>query len=1090
MPYMTSRREHLALSRSPGNSLRLSLEFGLRFCPYETLFHRPYPRLFHDPESPPATSYDLTISHLPSSTMPPRANLRRPGARLSAPEPDHPGDISPLTPGVQAVLKVPLPALQGTSSARRQYSYGAAVQPLAPRRHIGGAQGDNAQTGDKDEPLNLQRALKYSIYRQQPPVNGGEKSAPAAPAAPVNSNKSPRKRQQRLDADADDELASAAFPPPQKTQAVPTTSSELDLDDTRSFGIESDFYGDATIGSLVDGDYQPSTEDVESRAQAPAASKSRASRGPKDPTYRDVPEESSSSEQSVADMLIAEPLDDSASKRRRSTKGPRDPTYRNRPDDEESSEDQGNGRRRGQSRRKRPTARPHPQLQDTAEPAKVLSGPAAIAPDTNQRPDARDAALTDGVLGNNEEAARAPPDQFVHSIVSAQAREARQRPRTKIIAREKEPSPVRNFPSDHSEQDSAFQEELRAREEQTANSHADVYASQKSRSDLSRTRRQSPQKSWALPSLPSHLRWTSIRAYINHTWRSLRRHLPSGFTLAYILGFLVFVVPLLLAALHHSPGRDELMNQASRIPTLFSDSSALLAHKWRTFLGGRVRPDVESLFDSPDAQREIKELLEDVLRTQDAQSYTIKEVTSSHEELLGQHHVLKKAGLVYQGEIAKFNKIIPKTVYMELDDKGRPIVASEFWYALRELISKDDDIFTLDEDRSITERQSKAVSSALLKDRTFLSHIEENVGEKLDPKISALWDSWSKQNAQNVHETPVGSGVVVTRDEFLTHLRNTITTHKSEIQADLKELKSSIRTMIHDRMEELDRKRGAAAENAGLNRAETLALVAQELSKALANAKMGALARSQVHAHFDDFLQNQVNFLSMGSGAVVNVKFSSVTYDPFQQGLQNNKALEQGIRSAKPYEHNEALKGWQDDGDKWCAAAGTNNEGQMHGYVLAILLGRPVVPQHVVVEHILPGATLDPDARPRDMEIWAEIEDPEVRTRVEDFSRTNLPKREASEPKASLPNSYVRIGQFTYSGAEVHNGVHVHRLSSELEKIGAETSNIVFRALNTYGSPDHACFYRVRMYGLHKEVQPTAKKAAKSSSGSWLRYWS
>jgi hypothetical protein len=467
---------------------------------------------------------------------------------------------------------------------------------------------------------------------------------------------------------------------------------------------------------------------------------------------------------------------------------------------------------------------------------------------------------------------------------------------------------------------------------------------------------------------------------------------------------------------------------------------------------------------------------------------------------------LKTGGVEHSRAIKRLEKVVPKVVHMELED-GKPVIAEDFWLALRDRIHGDEDILTVQENGDLTKKPWKLVSSKILEDPGLESKLSESVSDaetRMDAKIGTAWDRWVQNNndklrkmvgepAENIQSmgsdeqlkaqlsrlvkeqdksTEPQDGIFVTRAQFLTHVQNEFSQHRREITADLTELRSKVEKLVEDTTTRYSHKHGQTEKLSNEARMEVTALVNQAISDALANANLGALAKGKIQHHWDTVLKNQINYFSQGSGATINPSHSSPTYDPYRKGVINRNDLGSGIPGARRWDHYEALADWSDDGDKWCAARDVNTDGKPYGYMLSVHLGRPVIPQHIVVEHILPGATIDPEARPRDVEVYARIEEPKLLEPLRDFSVANIGHFPHDDAVAPLPSDMVLIGRFTYAGAELHEGVFVHKLSSELTALGAETSEMVIRAVNNYGALDHTCFYRVRMYGisLHNEV--------------------
>ncbi|KOS20915.1 SUN domain-containing protein 2 [Escovopsis weberi] len=482
---------------------------------------------------------------------------------------------------------------------------------------------------------------------------------------------------------------------------------------------------------------------------------------------------------------------------------------------------------------------------------------------------------------------------------------------------------------------------------------------------------------------------------------------------------------------------------------------------------------------------------------------------------------------MHEASIKKLELVVPKLVHMTLKN-GKPVVAPEFWHAIRDLIHQDDNFLSLrkagnDEYDFANEKQWRSIVSRLNNDPAFASRlnasigrIEGNVADNITKKLPAFWDSWVANNENKISrmvgtavdkialpKTPkdierriselvkrrmnadTGVGVVVTRDEFLRHLENEFAAHRTEIRAEISELQPKLEQMVQDSIaltrEDLPD---------GMARAEVEKLVQTLVSKSIADMNLEALARGRIHAHWDKDLRNQVNYFGVGAGAVINAKFTSQTYKPGPDDI-NRK----GLLADDPLLPIDALMPWLDDGHCWCGARGPNRRGNPHDVSLAVMLGHSIIPQQVVMEHIIPLATTDAGARPKDVEVYASIDDPEVRSRVQDFAEAHFPddKNDWQYTPTNLPPYFVKIGQFVYEGAELHDGVHVHHLSTELLALGAETDQVVIRATSNYGAKKHTCFYRVRLFGQRIEGPPAEETSETSETsglfgGRW-KFW-
>ena len=462
---------------------------------------------------------------------------------------------------------------------------------------------------------------------------------------------------------------------------------------------------------------------------------------------------------------------------------------------------------------------------------------------------------------------------------------------------------------------------------------------------------------------------------------------------------------------------------------------------------------------------------------------------------------LRSASSLHDASFEKLERILPRIVHVRSSD-GRLSIGEDFYHAVRARLSDDDSILTFDDKAGEyvvrSDRQWRSLVHGIANDphvdgklNASMSSIESRLGSKM----TSFWDSWIKDNdhkikaqlgtaledlkaanseaeldqivrklvKDQIRASSADDGVLVTREEFIKHVRREVDVHRHEIRAELDDLRPQLKALIQETI----RVAGAdQAQHAAMTRDEITALANSLIRKAIAETDLRAMAEGKIHAHWDADLKNQVNYFAVGSGAFADPKLSSATYDPHNQGLASMKAYAQGLRGAKPLPPLAALQRWDDEGDCWCAAREVNRRGNPHGATLSVLMGHQVVPQHVVVEHILPGATSDPGARPREVEVHIRIEDPETLSRVQDFSATHFsePDHWDHQP-AALGPQFVKVGQFTYEGAELHGGVHVQRLSRELVELGAETDQVVLRAVSNYGAKEHTCFYRVRLYG-------------------------
>lgn len=219
------------------------------------------------------------------------------------------------------------------------------------------------------------------------------------------------------------------------------------------------------------------------------------------------------------------------------------------------------------------------------------------------------------------------------------------------------------------------------------------------------------------------------------------------------------------------------------------------------------------------------------------------------------------------------------------------------------------------------------------------------------------------------------------------------------------------------------------------------------------------------------------NFFSLGFGATVDPYLSSPTLSSTTSYLDRLRRLAGGIRPGPS--HVSALQPWDDIGDCWCASTtsitstssttSTTTSKKENKIQLAVELGRPIVPEEVIVEHMPREATLDNGAAaPQLMELWGEFSDSssvnsdEVRSALAAVWPGEAESAYAHEP--SLGPSFVRLGRWQY---DIHAAHHVQRFTiaaSAVHDLPA-TSKVVVVARSNWGRREYTCLYRLRLHG-------------------------
>ncbi|KAI1801077.1 hypothetical protein F4811DRAFT_480606 [Daldinia bambusicola] len=415
---------------------------------------------------------------------------------------------------------------------------------------------------------------------------------------------------------------------------------------------------------------------------------------------------------------------------------------------------------------------------------------------------------------------------------------------------------------------------------------------------------------------------------------------------------------------------------------------------------------------------------------------------------------------------------IPDQVFVEKDGKGKLRISQDFWHALRNLIREDDIILTLEnvkkEAPEISNAHWLAIKSRLSKDG-FGLHTGSNAssGEHTahtdKNSCTRCWDNWVSRNEEALKRM-VG-GIAVSKDEFMKLFRGEIKSYQQEIRKELITQDARIKELA----EAITALRNAAkSSHGGLTEREVKVICDAAIRKAIQNAKLDALASGRIRGHANDMIVNQINFFGVGSGAVIDPHSTSRPWEIPKDFKFKSKEwyLRDGYRPQPP---SSAIYPWSEEGECFCAGKTVKGVPQITNSI-GIMTSRTVIPQHLVVEHILPGSTLDPNAMPKDIEVWAYIEEVTLREEVRAFSSNNMPDQLGVEAP-TVPDGFVKIGHFTYEQKDYGDGVQIFKMSSELTSMRAATSHVIIRAVTNYGA-DHTCFYRLKLYGEVVDSRP------------------
>ncbi|WZH42872.1 uncharacterized protein QYS62_003868 [Fusarium acuminatum] len=1018
--------------------------------------------------------------------MPPRPARRT--TRFTSREPEQ----GPAHDSPNALVRPQLPPLQGTPSSRRQYTYGSAVEP--PPRVGAGLQR-----------MDLQNAVNLALSKPDEEEEFVRPTRPRSIATRTEEDSTARDNASRIALGAALQLASAR-----------------DDDSSRSFGLENDYYEDATIGSA------PALTSGAEKRQAVSKPSSRMQRDSADeldsqPLPRDLPTTSTQvgksrdsqptatstrhTRQKSRDLNTTEPKTTTAPaagksvntpamsriRQNASKLQPRRPQLVEDSQEEESSEDSGS----------------ESEQQPMANANRVQPRPYAGYRPASQEP---------------FQDKRRPRDDKGGFFSRGDKPESRSSAFERVL----------QIPDDPRERDRLIQQEIQEAEDQLARERAE-------REDPEHVQFQArtwqhwfiQRFAWLLSSWPFNLIWR--RREVDEfdefdddeanqggptEWRRLLNPITYLDSLIWFLEKIidrainlidrisgiqvrnswlenllwtvtVGTVGLLLGALIIS-GAAALRPSIPDFPDMGSMPTGGM--HWPNPIGfaskiGNIVPSVSWPSwpswggDDDDAPNPWDAFPIDNIAIPDNYKHALDE--------------LKKHANGQKKTLDTLKSVLPTIVQMDLVD-GRPVIKQEFWHALQDLLKKDGSFLNLDHKNGnyevSSEKQWKAIVSRLERDSNFNKKLNTDVDRSIKDKLPNFWDTWFRNNndvleplfdkAMAKRET-AGSGAkfdqklykivneelnkynqtAVSREEFVAHLKRDFATHEADIKEQLANLESRMKSHIEESVRSA---RMLAPKGTSDN--DMRELIREIVRQTLADGTLAAAAKNNIHAHYNSDLKHQVNFFAVGAGATIETQFTTPTWAPYGKGNPPpDNAFRTGLAGALPLPPLAALHPWQDEGECWCTSHDLDGQGRPHGARLSIQLGHLVVPENVVIEHIHPDATTDPDARPRHIEVFARFDDERELEIVRDFSASQVTNMNGwNFSPAPIHSNFVKISQFEYQGDQLNEGVHVQRISGDFVNLGIPTDHIIIRALSNYGAKDHTCFYRVRLFGKEK----------------------
>lgn len=345
---------------------------------------------------------------------------------------------------------------------------------------------------------------------------------------------------------------------------------------------------------------------------------------------------------------------------------------------------------------------------------------------------------------------------------------------------------------------------------------------------------------------------------------------------------------------------------------------------------------------------------------------------------------LKKNAKAMDATLDALKSKLPDHVLVTLHDGNKVEIHDEFWRAL----------------------EGRLRAEGFIGPDTTTDKEWENFVSKNRDKMNRFWDE--RLRAPQIEE----KFRVIARDEFVLLLKEHYRSMQDSIDERIsRAVASASKTIATD-----------IAQKAFHDQIRLESLAAANLLK---NLELG---------------HRKVNYFSLGLGARVDPRLTSSTYVRRQNLAHRIYDLVLApSRAAPPV---AALEKWDEPGDCWCASPSTTGQGLAQ---LTVLLGHATLPRQVTVEHIPKEASLDWSSAPKNMELWAEMDD--EKAGIEGCS-------------ANGPQGFVCLGKFAYN---VHGGNHVQTFDLDAI-VRTPVRRVMARVTDNWGG-DYTCLYRLRLHG-------------------------
>ncbi|KAG4302289.1 hypothetical protein PCANB_001569 [Pneumocystis canis] len=367
-------------------------------------------------------------------------------------------------------------------------------------------------------------------------------------------------------------------------------------------------------------------------------------------------------------------------------------------------------------------------------------------------------------------------------------------------------------------------------------------------------------------------------------------------------------------------------------------------------------------------------------------------------------------------------KVNPKT--------GKVDISPEFWILLREIFPDRLEMNNTLEASFIKKSDRNANISSLMSWSNFLKNNEENI----KAFIKSQADENFKKNEENES--------IITKSYFI----NTFKQNFKKIQDDIEKNLTAMKVHINDQFEKIDY---AYKNKMQLNYSENL-----KNDSSIFNKAIETLIETALHKYSSDVLAKP-DFALYSSGARINPFLTSPTY----------------LQRPTKFIPNLLSKIFWDIGSTWghppaMAIHHENNVGMCWAFPgsigqISIRLSEPIFLTDITIEHVHSNIAHDISTAPRDIELWIQIDNPDIREKVIHINQSNIKQSESIIP---LPKSYIFVTTIFYNIFSTYS-IQTFPVPIGIKQLNIPVENVVFRIISNWGNNKFTCLYRVRVHG-------------------------